>query len=221
MNHLPLEPLVAGQFVQRSATALVNAGHEVRVLLLDASGPADDRLQVRRIVCCDGDAKADLPFDVPRFTAESNSSAGPTFPSLTDLQVAEYREKIRRHLDVEVDQFDPHVIHAQHIWVQGQLALETGVPYVLNAWGAELFDYAADARYRAWADQAAENAARILVPDERLREQVVAMFEGVAENTAVMPADLLAPSASASVQAVATLTAIYERARQERFGRLP
>ena len=46
-------------------------------------------------------------------------------------------------LDAQIDRFDPHVIHAQHIWVQGQLALETGVPYVLNAWGPELIEYAA------------------------------------------------------------------------------
>ena len=52
------------------------------------------------------------------------------------MQISRYRDAWRRRLDREVDRFNPHVIHAGHLWWDAQLALETGVPYVVSAWSA-------------------------------------------------------------------------------------
>ena len=163
---------------------------------------------MRRIICRALDPMADLPFDVPCFASEPLGSQ--TFEGLSNQQLADYREKFRRLLDREVEDFDPHLIHAQHIWVQGQLALETGVSYLLTAWGAELESYDADPRYRALADQAAENAGKILVHDEAIRQRVLDLFEDVADRTIVLPG--VSPEA---------LGRIYASTFEARFGRAP
>ena len=110
------------------------------------------------------------------------SGAAPAgrFASLNDDQVTAYRSEFRKHLDQEVSQFDPHIIHVQHLWVQAELALETGVPYVVSAYAEDFAAYDADPRYRALADQAAENASRIFITDPLLRKPILDRYPDIA-----------------------------------------
>jgi glycosyl transferase family 4 len=221
MHHFPLRHSEAGPWVQRWALALAAAGHESRCLVVDSDEKEGDVLDAVRVTCRPGDPAADLPFEMPCFSASPPMDKLSTFAALSDQQLARYRERTRQRLDELIERFNPHVIHAQHIWVQGQLALETGVPYVLNAWGPELIDYASDERYRRLADQAAENAGRILVPHARLLQQVVTIFESAAERTHLIPEGLyLTESASPAAQAQAAggLLALYQTVLAERFG---
>jgi len=232
LHHFPLEHGSAGSLVRQWATDLQAAGHSVRMLIVDSNGPTSADT-IERVFCSAGDAAADLPFDVPHFggsylsgsssSASSERQSAPTFHGLTDEQLSAYRDVQRDRLDTIIAEFDPHVIHAQHVWVQGQLALETGVPYVLNAWGVELDEGQADERYRTLAAQAAENAGRILVADPALARQVVELFEIAPERTLVMPPEWTpsdAANSPASEQRGASLAALYHMVYDERFGPL-
>jgi hypothetical protein len=180
-------------------------------------------LVVDRVVCNRDDPRADLPFDLPGFSTAAAVPRGRAFHDLSVAQLAAYREHLRRHLDALVDEFDPHVIHGQHIWVQGQLTVETGVPYVLNAWGAELVDYHLDPRYQALADQAATNAGRILTPDQATLGRVEEMFELEPGRTAVISEELSmrGPADSTALQARAAdaLVRLYQALVDQRAGK--
>ncbi len=222
LHHFPLERSAVGRSVGQWMLALETAGHETRALVLDRQTDESPASRLRTVVCCKDDPTADLHFDVPLFSSESSAENSLTFLTLGDDQLASYRDRIRRHLDAEIDRFDPHVIHAQHIWIQGQLALETGVPYVLSAWGPELVEYAKDPRYRMLADQAAENAGRILAAHHTVLEEVASTFEGLAGRVSVMGAELRldSPAVTPAMQSEASrqLVAIYEAVLKERFG---
>ncbi len=174
LHHAPLEASAVGRLTARWQQSLASAGHEPRVLLVDGrrDGATGD---VDRVVCHAGDAAADLPFDVPHFDAERAKTM--TFRQLSDQQLHQYRDHLRRRLDRHVDQFNPHVIHVQYVGVWGQLAVETGVPYVVCAWGPELAASELDGRYAPLAEQAAANAGRILVPDLATLRLVAERFE--------------------------------------------
>ena len=232
MHHFPLGLSAAGHFVEQWAQALIAAGHEVRALIVDEQRRGSEQspdshqsrgippMMVDRIVCRAGDEAADLPFDVPQFSTSHVEPRRPLFRALSDEQLVSYRDQIRLHLDAQVHGFDTHIIHAQHIWVQGQLALESGVPYVVNAWGPELIDSQHDARYRGLATQTAENAGRIFVPDEALRMQVVETFETPAETTLLINAELQPDDSAGTIaaQGVGRLLAVYQAVLDERFG---
>jgi hypothetical protein len=225
MHHFPLGLGEAGQLVRQWALALEAAGHETRLLIVDDQRTGNEPFAIDRIVCRDGDPAADLPFELPRFGTPQGDRQQSAFGTLTDRQLAQYRDQVRRRLDAQIDRFDPHIIHAQHIWVQTQLALETGVPYVVNAWGPELIDYQRDERYRSLADQAAENAGRILVPHESLLRRVAETFSIAAERMLVMSGELNlgdAPASSAELAAASDrLLAVYQAVLDERFGPRP
>lgn len=219
LHHFPLEHDSAGSLVRQWAADLTAAGHSVRLLVVDRRGSASEGA-IERVTCSPDDAAADLPFAVPMF---GPPPSGSTFRGLTDEQLSAYRDVQRDRLDAIIAEFDPHVIHGQHVWVQGQLALETGVPYLLNAWGEELEEGLADERYHTLAAQAAENAGRILVADAALAQRVVELFEIAPERTLVMPADWTpadAGSGPANEQRGAALAALYHRVYDERFGPL-
>ncbi len=166
------------------------------------------------LLCGPEDPSAQFPLALPWFDAGSPGVV--PFNHLTEDQLTAYRQEYRAQLDLEVADFDPQIIHAQHVWLEGQLALETGVPYVLTAWEPELEPWAADPRFRNLAEQAAENASRILVASEALGRRVADHFEGTAERLIVVPQLATDPAAAAPV-----LAGIYREAFQERFGKTP
>ncbi len=95
--------------------------------------------------------------------------------------VADLRERLRRELDLAVEAFDPQLIHAEGLTLWGQLASETGVPYVVTL-VAEDLRYAVGSRLRELAEQGAENARCVIVPAEleAASNAVLAGLENVA-----------------------------------------
>ena len=150
----------------RVGPALVAAGHDVHLLIVDREQPVgSEELPVRRVACRAGDPAANLAFDVPYFESETRGQQ--TFAGLSADQLARYRRSCARELDAEVDGFDPDVIHVEHVWVLGQLVLETGVPYVSRAWGPELASCRMRRELHALAQQAAEKRGGSSCPMRR------------------------------------------------------
>lgn len=214
-NHVPFQGASSGLHVERLAQSLLSAGHDVRCLIVDAQARADDIVPVRRVVSRQGDAAADLPFDFPNF--EGHPLSRQTFQALTDQQLLGYRDVLRQALDAEVEAFDPHVIHAHDIWILGHLALEAGAPYLLTTSGQEFAVCRLDPRFRRYAEEAAENAGRIIAADDALRREVIALFGELEGRVVTQPAVCSAPGTAA----VEWLGGLYREVRCERFGSLP
>ena len=189
-HHLPLDWPGCGQNIEQLAGQLRQRGHLVRLLVVDRSSPWGERDSVRRIVCSPDLPDATLHFPLPTFELQrgrDNSDSTTSFLGLSDDELSAYRDVLREALDEEVAGFNPHVIHGQHIWIQGHLALEAGVPYLLNAWGPEIEMQARDSRFRRYAQEAAENAGRIVTADEAVHQAVIAAFGELDHRVVVAP----------------------------------
>ncbi len=208
-NHVPFDGPEAGPQTRELALRWLEAGERARCLIVDRKEVNHDGLAVRRVLCRPDDPRAEIPFDIPRLISHEG---GPTFDDLTDEQLARYREALRRSLDAEIAEFNPHVVHVQHIWLLAHLALEAGVPYLLTAHGPELAAYRAKARFRRYADEAAENAGRILVANEGLRQEVIATF-GELDGRIVQP-----PGAEPTSDSLEFLRTLYLSVVADRFG---
>jgi hypothetical protein len=218
LHHAPLEESAVGRLTVRWQTSLANAGHQARVLVVDERQRTPGDTNTERVVCSINDAAADLPFDVPRFSSDRDARL--TFGQLSDQQLQQYRDVLRRRLDGQVDRFNPHVLHVQYVSLLGQLAVETGVPYVASVWGPELQPPELDSRVAPLAEQAAANAGRILAPDEATLRLLAERFEFDAERAMIAPAELgMASGESATGDLAAeVLLRLYESLLAERFG---
>ena len=222
LHHFPLSESAIGRRILWWAGALVDAGHDARILVVDNQRRDDERLIADRILCRAGDPAADLSFDLPRFSTPAGNESSHRFAALSDTELAEYRAQLRHRLDTQVYHFNPDVIHPQHAWIFGQLTVETGVPYVLSIWGPELADCQHEPRYRALAEQAAANAGRILAPDAATLDRLERIFEVDPGRAIVAPAALnpveLDEVSSNRAEAAAELVRLYQTLLDERFG---
>ncbi len=210
LHDSPLDAGPSGLQARALMQSLTAAEHSVRSLFADTQSKSDDA-NLHRVTF--GDESSDLPFEIPRLNVGDPSAS--LYSRLTDEQVAAYRSVFRQHLDNEVTQFDPHIIHAQHLWVLGELALESGVPYVVSAYAEDFVAYNADPRYQPLADQAAENASRIFITDPALRTTILGRYPHIARYR-------ICDFSAADVQADPTpLVATYQHVLIERMGRLP
>jgi hypothetical protein len=189
-SHLALDEAPAGRFVAELAAQLIILGHEALVLV-DHWVQDTDELKATR--------KSASPFE--------------SCPDLTDDALVDLRQILRNDFDEAVNAFDPHIVHAQHVWLHGHLALEAGVPYVLTAWGDELAAVEQDVRFRRFAQEAAENAGRVFVDSPALERKVINVFGAMDGHVVVAcQRDRVTPDCAK------TLAAAYRDVLIARFG---
>jgi hypothetical protein len=116
-----------------------------------------------------------------RQAAEAGHQLRELAPNVTaaDKGGREFLAAMRLRLDGEVADFDPQVIHLQGIGLLGHLALESGVPYLILALGEDLEELTVGqdgSTLHTAAQQAVENAGRIVVDSPEARRRVLASF---------------------------------------------
>ena len=201
-SHRPLGDGATGRRLAQLREALRDS-HEVRVVqaALHRDYPAD----VRVVLCRADDPDADLAFAMPTF--EGDAPGQRSFASLSNAKLAAYREAFRAALDSEIEGFDPDIVHAQHLWIDGHLALESGAPYVVAAEWDEWDLASEDDRFARYVRETAENAGRILTDDFELRTVLSRRLD--------LAADRFAPAGLSAEQ----FTEVYREVLDCRFGR--
>lgn len=186
-HHLPLEGSASGRATRDLAAGLTEAGHEVLCLVVEGRSPEPQAqsFEVERVYCRPGDPQADLAFDMPCLGAHPFTRL--SFAELSEDRLVEYRNALRQKLDRCVERFDPHLIHCQHAWLFAHLALESGAPYVIGAFGSELRAVREDSRYRRFAEQAVENSSRVLVHSRYQAAETAALFPDSAGRIEQVP----------------------------------
>ncbi|MCE9603446.1 MAG: glycosyltransferase [Planctomycetia bacterium] len=224
-SHEPLDGAVSGRFVDSAARGLASAGHQVRILCVDDEPGEEVEPNVRRVVCHATDRRAPFPHAMPTFGGVASPTAvaeagrsNVTFAALSDRQLSDYRDLLRAEFDREIDLYDPCIVHVQHVWLFGHLALEAGIPYVLSAHPQEFEVARTDSRYRRYMQETAENACRILSHGAAARavNELVGDLEG-----RVVPFPLPSNESLGKARWWESLPALYRASLIERFGKLP
>ncbi|HVU85994.1 MAG TPA: glycosyltransferase family 4 protein [Pirellulales bacterium] len=215
-NDGPIGEGTEGERVLSLVIALADTGHAVRAIDFGASDNGSKRIALRRVLCRRDDPQAELPFEPPCFGAADGSRRG--FADLTSEQLHALRDTMRQALDQEIADFDPQIVHCQHVWMMGHLALESGVPYVLTAQADEFAELGRDERYGRLAAEAAENAGRVLVATADLAAEVQKQFGDLEGRIIVLPS-MREDAQDASPAMLAELLDIYNRVLDERWGR--
>ena len=184
LHHFPRARIGVGRLARALGRGARRAGHEARLARRRATRGGTESLPVARVVCDPLDATADLTFDLPRLPGQRRRRVH-SVSSAHRRAAQRVPRRAAAALDAHIDRFDPHVLHAHHVWVFGQLCTRDW-----RALRAECVGTGTGRRERtcaafALAEQAAANAGRILVPDEQTRAEVAATFETEPGRTVV------------------------------------
>jgi glycosyltransferase involved in cell wall biosynthesis len=154
-NHFPLEGSGSGIYTQNVAREITNKGHEALAITPAHNEQEGFPFEVHTILFApDGTEDISgrrLPFNFPCFTTHPLSTT--TFADLDDGQRHAYVQAFQAAIDSAVREWNPDVIHAQHLWVTSYAAHNTGVPYVVTAHGTDLMGFR---KYEAWKELALE-----------------------------------------------------------------
>ena len=181
-NHFPLQGSGSGIYTLNVATELVEAGHEVEVIVPDHRKVADATFPTRTILFRPDEGEPEdgaLDFNFPCFTTHPRSVT--TFYDLNDAQIAAYVDAWRHSIRETVEEFAPDVIHAHHVWITPYVSQETGIPYVVTCHGTDLMGFRKDARYRDMALTGARNAHGVIAISRQVQSDAMEAY-GLTED---------------------------------------
>jgi predicted nucleic acid-binding protein len=210
----PLDGQPAGAMAVRCGLALEAGGHHVRVLAVDDDEPAISPLPVRHVVCHPRAVPPGLPLVWPAL--DQHPRAANRYERLSDAQLLAYHDALRNALDLEIDGFNPHLVHAHYLSLPAHLALEAGVPYVVSVYGPDLELAASDRRLHSATQEAAENAGHLLLHAPPLLGAIERQFGELDRGRTLFNA-----AASTDVELAKQLAAIYEGVLLNRYGAIP
>jgi glycosyltransferase involved in cell wall biosynthesis len=173
-NHFPLEGSGSGIYTQNVARELVEKGHSALAITPAHMEQTGFPFEVHTILFSQdfttGDESRRLPFNFPCFTTHPLSTT--TYDDLTAEQQCAYVKAFQTATECAVQEWKPDVIHAQHLWVTGYVASQTGVPYVQTAHGTDLMGFR---KYLSWKEIALEGVQHA--------HTIIAISHQVADDT--------------------------------------
>jgi glycosyltransferase involved in cell wall biosynthesis len=182
-NHFPLEGSGSGIYTQNVARELVNKGHEALAITPGHAEQTGFPFEVRTILFTPAGVEEAgnhrLPFNFPCFTTHPLSVT--TFADLDAAQQDAYVAAFQTAIDAAVADWQPDVIHAQHLWVTAYAARQTGLPYVATAHGTDLMGFRKYESWKALALEGAQNAQAVIAISHQVSEDTQALY-GVSEE---------------------------------------
>jgi glycosyltransferase involved in cell wall biosynthesis len=178
-NHFPLEGSGSGIYTQNVARELTLKGHEVIVITPGHDEQVDFPFEVRTILFTpDGrDVSGDsrLSFNFPCFTTHPLSTT--TFDDLDATQMQSYVDAFQAEIDEVFFEWQPEIIHAQHLWVTAFAAHQVGLPYVATAHGTDLMGFRKYSAWKPMALEGAENAYRIIAISHQVLDDTHELYQ--------------------------------------------
>lgn len=162
-NHTPVSGSGSGTYTAMLARGLAQAGHEICVLTPQAEqfpmGAGIETCSVER-----------LRQDFPSFTGHPLSSR--TYGDLDQGELELLQEAWLDAFDGIREQWDPDIVHVQHLWVVAKAAAAAGFRSIVTCHGSEV-DFALGH----------PNIARFLLPEPNQLGAVISVSNYVAQKT--------------------------------------
>ncbi|WP_160197902.1 glycosyltransferase family 4 protein [Senegalia massiliensis] len=185
INHFPLEGSGSGVYTRNLAIELTKRGNEVRVIFPENEKPREEIFEQRPIYFKGVNSTDwDLDYDFPCFTSHPRSMN--TYYDLNNEQMKDYIDVFLKRVKEEVDDFNPDIIHAQHLWIAPFAASKTKVPYIVTAHGTDLKGFKKDSRYHKYALEGARNASKIITISKQVDSEVKSLYGVNDEDTEIV-----------------------------------
>lgn len=177
INHFPLSGSGSGVYTLNVANSLKRLGHDVCIIMPENSTKYErvEGIKLHPVYFKHEESiKGQLPFNFPCFTTHPNSTT--TFFDLTDEQIKLYQKAFDTAIKEEIEQFQPDIIHAQHIWLLSNLATKYDIPTIITVHGTDLLGYNMSDRFQKEVEQAVLKASHLITVSEDNEVLVKDMF---------------------------------------------
>lgn len=173
LNHFPLSGSGSGVYVRNIAKSLVQRGHDVCIIMPENTTNIVPQLENIKIhpVYFKREEKINgqLDFNFPCMDPHPRSNF--LFDDMTEEQISKYTNVFKNAIEEEIVDFNPDVIHSQHIWIISGLLKEYNIPYVITSHGAEFITYRKTNIFDKFGLDAADGCSKIIaISDDNIQE---------------------------------------------------
>lgn len=185
INHFPLEGSGSGTYTKSVAAGLSRMGHDVKVIFPEHEEKKYDEFLSRAILFNNGsNSNYEIEFNFPCFITHPKSNI--KFSELNNEQMWKYIDTFTKIVKEEVINFEPDIIHCQHIWISSYIASKTGVPYIITAHGTEVEAFERNPQYHCFALEGAANAEKIITISKHIDKKVKEFFKVKDRNREIL-----------------------------------
>lgn len=182
INHFPLIGSGSGIYVMNIAKSLEKKGHKVCVIMPENTTKIIniENVKIHPVFFKKEEIiKGQLDFNFPCMDAHPRSDF--LFQNMTRLQIEQYEIAFRNAIEEELEEFQPDIIHSQHIWIVSGLLKHYKIPYIITSHGAEFITYKKTNMFNEYGNKAVEGCKKIIAISDDNIEEIISKFPN-AEN---------------------------------------
>lgn len=178
INHFPLEGSGSGVYVANIAQNLVKRGHDVCIIMPENTTKIKEvaNVKIHPVYFKGQEAiEGQVNFNFP--CMDPHPRSGFLFEDMTNLQVEQYENAFKKAIEQEMIEFNPDIIHAQHIWIISSILKEYNKPIIITSHGSDIMGYNESDKYHIHAKRAAKDCKKIVTISNHNKEEVSTIFE--------------------------------------------
>ena len=177
INHFPLAGSGSGVYVKNIAENLVKKGHEVCIIMPENTTKIEkvENVKIHPVYFKREEIiEGQLKFNFPCMDPHPRSSF--LFEDMTDLQIKQYENAFKKAVEQEIIEFNPDVIHAQHIWIISSVLDEYNIPILITSHGSDIMGYNESDKYHRHFKKAANDCKKIVAISNHNKEEICEIF---------------------------------------------
>lgn len=177
INHFPLAGSGSGVYVKNIAKQLVKMGHEVCVIIPENTTKIIqiDKVKIHPVYFKrEEEIEGQLDFNFP--CMDPHPRSGFLYEDMTDLQVEQYENAFKKAIEQEIVEFNPDVIHAQHIWIISSVLEQYNIPIIITSHGSDIMGYKQSDKFHKHVKKAARDCKRIITISNHNKDEVNAIL---------------------------------------------
>lgn len=178
INHFPLQGSGSGVYVANIAKSLIKKGHEACIISPENTSDFSNLKGIKLhpvFFKHKEEIEGQLDFNFGCIDPHPRSSL--LFGDMTDLQLQQYKDAFRKAIEEEILEFKPDVIHAQHIWIISNVALNYNIPVVVTCHGSDIMGYEAWPKFHKIMYEVADKCKRIIAISNNSKDVITNIFK--------------------------------------------
>lgn len=177
INHFPLEGSGSGSYTINIAKSLTKKGNEVCIIMPENTTKIIklNNIKIHPVYFKDKEKiKGQVNFNFPCMDTHPKSKK--LFKKLTEKEIETYKNAFKKAIEEEIEEFNPDIIHAQHIWVIAALATEYKTPTIITSHGSELICYEENPKFQNEAKKACDSCKTVVAISKYNKEIIEKYF---------------------------------------------
>lgn len=188
VNHFPLVGSGSGIYVMNIAKSLIKKGHEVCIIMPENTTKIMkiDKVKIHPVFFFREEIiEGQLDFNFPCMDPHPRSSF--LFKDMTKNQIEQYEAAFRRAIEEEINEFNPDIIHAQHIWIITGLAVDYKIPVIVTSHGSDIMGYYQTDKYHTYTEKSVKGCKKIIAISKNNKEKINEIYSEYKNKIAEIP----------------------------------